>query len=207
MFSPSMANKYLPTHLRGDAPKNEERVRVRVKFHGIGASSFIAGGQLVSLPRERDKPVASAPLEVIVYESEISDIESQLETRLDMLTQAREMYLMELRAEVIQRGHKVYEVESANVEDWPEQARKWAREMTPLSVEAAFHRLTGHGVRPLESFEIIEKLPAPPDEQAVALARTVAAVRAAESGSPDVDALKAQVKELSALVEKLTKKG
>ena len=207
MFTPSMANKYLPTHLRGDAPKNEERVRVRVKFHGIGASSFIAGGQLVSLPRERDKPVAAAPLEIVVYESEIPDIESQLETRLDMLTQAREMYLMELRAEVIQRGHKVYEVESANVEDWPEQARKWAREMTPLSIEAAFYRLTGHGLRPLESFEIIEKLPAPPDEQAVALARTVAAVRAAESGSPDVDALKAQVKELSALVEKLTKKG
>lgn len=207
MFSPSMANKYLPTHLRGDAPKNEERARVRVKFHGVGASSFIAGGQLVSLPRERDKPVASAPLDVIVYESEISDIESQLETRLDMLTQAREMYLMELRAEVIQRGHKVYEVESANIEDWPEQARKWACEMTSLSIEAAFHRLTGHGVRPLESFEIVEKLPAPPDEQAVALARTVAAVRAAESGIPDVDALKAQVKELSALVEKLTKKG
>jgi hypothetical protein len=207
MFTPSMANKYLPTHLRGDAPKNEERVRVRVKFHGIGASSFIAGGQLVALPRERDKPVASAPVEVVVYESELSDIEAQVETQLGMLEQARQMYLMDLRAEVIQRGHKVYEVESADVEDWPEQARKWAREMTPLSIESAFHRLTGHGVKPLESFEVVEKLPAPPDEQAVSVARMVAAVRAADGGGSDVDALKAQVRELTALVEKLTKKG
>lgn len=206
MFTQSAANQFLPTHMRTDPVRAEERARVRVKFHGFGASQFLAGGQLVNAKRERNKPVVAEPYELTVYASEFSEIVYQLESDIARLEEAQSIYLRDLRSEVVTRtGCASYEVESADVEDWPEDARKWAKERTALSVEASFYRLTGHGLRPLASAEIVEMLPAPPDEQAVALARTISAIRAAES--PDVSALQAQIAALTAQVEKLTKKG
>lgn len=206
MFTQAAANQFLPTHMRTDPVRAEERARVRVKFHGYGASQFIAGGQLINAKRERNKPVVAEPYELTVYASEFSDVVYHLESNIDRLEEAQSIYMRDLRNEVVTMTMCAsYEVESDNIEDWPEAARKWAKERTALSVEAAFYRLTGHGLRPLVSAEIVEMLPAPPDEQAVSLARTITALRAAES--PDVSALQSQIAALTAQVEKLTKKG
>lgn len=202
----SIANQYLPTHMRTDPIRAEERARVEVRFHGYGASQFIAGGQLVSAKRERGRTVISEPYELTIYASEFNDVVYHLESEISRLPEAQEMFMRDLRAETVNViGCQPYELEHEDIEFWPEEARKHAKEKTGLSVEAAFYRLTGHGLRPLASAEIVEMLPAPQDEQSVALARTVAAIRAAES--PDVSALKAQIAALTAQVEKLTKKG
>lgn len=208
MLPMSAANQFLPTHMRTDAPLPESRVKMRVKFNGFGAASFVAGGKFVACAMKNGRPVYDEAHEFVIYESQIPEVEAMLETDLGMVPAARDAWLREVRRECVERvGVKPYEVESSDVKDWPEVARKWAKEQTGHSLEAQFYRLTGHSLRPLESMEVIERLAPPQSEQDVALARTIAAVREATGGGSEVDALKAQVAALTAQIERLAKKG
>jgi uncharacterized protein YdeI (YjbR/CyaY-like superfamily) len=135
--------------------------------------------------------------QVVISKSEWPRVQALVETRYDLVEQAREINRLNLREWVKGRSQvEPHEDESM----WtPEQLKKKAT--YPGSVEAEFHKLskvTGkrRGILPLRSARIVEELDAPQDER-TALIRDVAGQLSGASSNSQTAQLIEQVARLT----------
>jgi len=190
-------NEYLPTHMRKDQPRNEDRVKVLVWFSADGSRFCEVGGTFVERPAD-----ISQPVEVIMYASDVRTVQAKLETEHAALVLAKQAFDRKFRSDAAKRAGMHPDMLPEDERDWPEDARK-EREITGHSVEREMFSLVGKTPKPLVRFEVVEQLPPPQSEQEVQTARMVQALQATSADSR-VAALTAQIEALSAQVAALS---
>lgn len=196
-------NALVPSYLRADAPRREERVRVLIWFNRFGASHAIVAGQLIERPKDITQPV-----EVVCYRSDVRSIEDFVETDVAEIAQAEKQSVSFMRREAARlTGHRVEDLQGP-VAEWPDTAREVAEKEVLESVEKHFFARTDHSIRPLARIEIAEELPPPQSEQdaqAAAVARAILGT-VATSKHDELAELRAMNAALLERLERLEKK-
>lgn len=189
-------NEYLPTHMRKDAPRNEDRVKVLVWFSADGAKFCEVGGTFIERPSDITQPV-----EVVMYASDVRTVQAKLETEHAALALAKQAFDRKFRSDAAKRAGMHPDMLSDDERDWPEDARK-EREITGHSVEREMFSLVGKTPKPLVRFEVVENLPPPQSEEEIKTARMMQALGTGGSDAR-VSTLTAQVEALTAQVTAL----
>jgi len=181
--------------VKTDAPKMEERLKLRVKFNDFGSRFFEAGGSIVSRPKVADEPV-----ELTVYASQLAELDGLVETRADVVPMARRAAFEKIRREAARKAAIPLSDLGDDPETWEDEHKK-EFERTGESTEKEFYLMTGRGIAPLASYEIVERIAAPQDQETVRTASLVAQIAAAMQ-SPQILEMQRQIEELKKQLKK-----
>lgn len=207
-----------------ERPRNEGRVRVRVRLRPGASSAALPGVQVRRRGIDRrGKQVGNAEAdgsqELIVYASEAQRIlDTKVEDRMDMVRQAYENYHRGLSEHV--RGRQMQADVNRRTpprdlpmdrDEWTDDEKRYARGY-PGSPENVFRVIMYRSMRPLESIEILEHIDAPVMPEVQTAVQAADAIRRAmgtplSDNSAELAELRKQVAALTALVsEKQSKK-
>jgi len=134
-----------------DPPRKEQRYTVRVECDAD--SQVLPGGHLV---RRADNPTTLKN----VYESDVAKIEELVETDLDAVARATEMFEVRLDRHIKAQT----KIEEYNETDRGRQLAQQMRRQYGESVQSVFLESTGRHIRPLRKVECVEgPFPPPPE--------------------------------------------
>lgn len=200
-----------------ERPRNEKRVRIGGRLRPGALSAALPGRSVRRsgiLPNGR--PVAGnvtdddGYFEMIVYASDAQRIaDTKVETRMDMVEQARTTFHTHLARHVRDRMMRNLHRFSSPPRPLPEDPGAWTPEEAkhaldfPGSVEDTFFGIMNRSMRPLVSVEILEHLdaPVPPEvQQTIQAADVVRRTMAAGQASDELADLRKQLAELKAML-------